>query len=73
MTCLGGPHARKFHMAVNHREPGNNFHFRAGEEYHHYLTSLLATGPFNNLTEQNGPIEFESYKNLKPLLPMPAN
>lgn len=75
MTCVGGPHARKYHMAVNHREVGNNFIFQAAQEYHDYLTSLLTLAPLMNATEMNStyqPIEFKGYTELLPLLPSPT-
>ena len=76
MTCVGGPHARKYHMAVNHREPGNNFIFQATQEYHDHLTSLLTLAPLVNSTEMNSmyqPVEFKGYNELRPLLPLPSN
>ena len=74
LTCFGGPHSRKYHMAVNHREPGNNFVSPATQEFHDNLTSLLATGPLMNSTEQDirsRPVEFQGYAKLTALLPPP--
>ena len=71
MTCVGGPHARKYHMAVNHREPGNNFVLQEDQEYHDYLTSLLTTVPLVDSTGQSAarrPVEFKGYVGVE-LLP----
>ena len=64
MTCVGGPHARKYHMAVNHREPGNDFVSQEDQEYHDYLTSLLTMVPLVDSTGQSAarrPVEFKGY------------
>ena len=74
MTCSGGPHTQKYHMAVNHREPGNNFLFHASQEYHDQLTSLLATTPLVISTgweNARRPIDFKGYAEISLLLPPP--
>ena len=74
MTCSGGPRARKYHMAVNHREPGNNFKFHASQEYHDQLTSLLAMTPIINSTGWDAArrtIDFKGYTEISLLLPPP--
>ena len=74
MTCSGSPRARKYHMAVNHREPGNNFLFHASQEYHEHLTSLLATEPLIKSTGWDAarrPIDFKGYAEISLLLSPP--
>lgn len=74
VTCFGDPRGHKYHMAVNHREPGNNFISHAPQEHHDYLTSLLVTVPLVNSTEQPTayrPIEFKGYEGVSLRLPPP--
>lgn len=74
-TCFGGPTVPSYHMAVNHREPGNNFVFHAAREYHDYLKSLLATESLVNFTGKGRkywPVEFHGYSEIAPRLPKPS-
>ena len=76
MTCVGGPHARTYHMAVNHREPGSNFVLQADQEYHDHLTSLLTTVPLVTSIRQSAAhrlVEFKGYVGIELLLPPPFN
>jgi len=75
VTCFDDPsRARKYHMAVNHREPGVNFARRGARAYHESLTDSLARDSLVDVwgaRETTTPIEFRGYASLSALLPPP--